>query len=213
MGRPSTGALTTGEALRIELSYLLKNGYIQKWDHIISGLRWTNGSSIQFESNLETSQPYIRLFYQNTNNYNGEVTNHDYKIELTSIPSNLGRGKILYFICPVTGNRARILYKCYGSLIWKSRKAYNKRIYYSSQQCSKLSYHNTRYWTLEKELERCMERSKKNHYQGNETRLRKRIKLLEEKKNYHDWARWVFLPKALLKGLSPTEVKLLQEGL
>jgi hypothetical protein len=161
MGRNSTGAITTGEVIRIELSYLLKKGFIQKGCYLSGTMSWTNGSNISFESSFTKDFRYIRLVYQSTNNYTGEVTHHDYKIELTTLPSNLGKGEVIYFICPSTGRRARILYKCYGSLIWKSRTAYKNRIYYNSQQCSKNDYHNSRYWSIEKELERCYKRRKK----------------------------------------------------
>lgn len=212
MGRQSTGAITTREITRIELSYLLRQGFIKKGQVISGILSWNNGSKIGIESFYNNEERCLKLSYCFTSNETGEREDFEYSIQLTTIPSNLGRGEIVYFLCPITGRRARILYKCYGSKIWKSKGAYRHRIYYASQQCSKYDLHNIRYWALEKEIERCIGRSKKKHYQGNETRLRNRIKLLEEKKNYHDWARWAFLPKTLLKGLSPSELKYLQEG-
>ena len=199
MGRRSTGAITTGEVIRIELSYLLKNGYIKKGKYILGSLTWTNGSSIHFESHLETHIPYIRLAYQNTDSYSGEITKQDYKIYLTTIPSNLSRGQIYYFICPITGRRCRILYKCYGSLIWKSRFAYRHRIYYHTQVCSKYDYHNTRYWNLTRELETLYKRGKKSHYRGKDTRLIYRIDQLEARLNYHDNMRWLIIPQSIQK--------------
>jgi hypothetical protein len=38
MGRWGNGAITTGEVIRIELSYLLKNGFSRKGNHILRGL-------------------------------------------------------------------------------------------------------------------------------------------------------------------------------
>lgn len=87
MGRNSTGAITTGEVTRLELSYLLKRGYIQKSCYLSGTISWTNGSNIGFESSLTKDFRYIRLIYQSTNNHSGEVTHHDYKIELTTVPS------------------------------------------------------------------------------------------------------------------------------
>jgi hypothetical protein len=199
MGRWSTGAITTGEACRIELSYLLKQGYLRKGKNISGVLSWTNGSSIQFESDLTSDEWFIRVAYQNTNSNSGEKTNHDYKIYLTTISSNLGKGEVLYFICPQSGKRCRILYKCYGSLIWKSRNAYMYRIYYDSQVCSKYDYHNTQYWSITKKLERLYKRGRKNHYRGNYTRLMKRVEQLEYKQKYHDKMRWLIVPQSILK--------------
>jgi hypothetical protein len=199
MGRWSTGAITTGEVNRIELSYLLRNGYVKKGNHILAGLRWTNGSDILIESKLTDNEAYLRLNYKNTNSYTGEITSHDYKIYLTTIPSNLGKGDVLYFVCPETGRRCRILYKCYSSLIWKSRFAYRHRIYYHTQACSKYDYHNIRYWDISKELETLYKRGKKSHYRGNYTRLMKRVEQLESKQQYHDKMRWLIVPKSIQK--------------
>lgn len=199
MGRWGTGAFTTGEALRIELSYLLRQGFVRKGHEVSGMLSWTNWDSIGIASTYNNDKKQIRLNYTLTFRNTGEKESCGQVIQLTTIPSNLGRGEIVYFVCPITGRRARILYKCYGSKIWKSRGAYRNRIYYPSQQCSKHDYHNTRYWALEKELDKCQAISKKKHYQGKETRIRRRIKLLREQKEYHDWARYVLLEKLLQK--------------
>ena len=209
MGRCGTGAITTGESIRIELPYLLKQGYIRKNYTISGSLSWTNGSSVSFVSSFTEEGRYIRLSYY-LESYTGERTNHDYKIQLTTIPSNLGKGEIIYFVCPVTGRRARILYKCYGSQIWKCRTSYRNRIYYESQQCSKLDFHNRRYWALDKELERLNKRRKKKFYHGKETRLSRRIQALKNKKNYHDYLRWIILPKALKRGMNAELIESLQ---
>lgn len=211
MGRQGTGALTTGEVLRIELSYLLRQGLIKKGYEMPGILTWTNGSKISFASTYSVDEKYLRLVYTITSN-SGEAENFDYKIKLTTIPSNLGRGEILYFVCPITGRRARILYNCYGSKIWKSREAYNHRIYYASQQCSKYYYHNTRYWNIDKQLQ-SLNNSKKSHYKGKETRLNKKISLLRTKQNYHDYLRWQIVPKAFLKGSNFLLLESLREGL
>jgi hypothetical protein len=50
-----------------------------------------------------------------------------------------------------------------------------------------------------KELEKCNKIRKKKFYQGKETRLSRRIRVLKNKRNYHDYLRWTILPKALQK--------------
>ena len=197
MGRYRTGALTTGEVARIELSYLLKNGFIKPGCHLQGTLSWNNGSTIGIESDLTGGNRYLRLNYKNENRQTGEVTQHDYKIQLISITSNLGIGEVLYFVCPFTGHRARILYKCYGSLIWKSRKAYRHRIYYSGQVASKNDYHNTMYWQIEKILDGLNKKITKSHYRGKETRTRQRINYLESRKEHHDIMRYLVMDKYL----------------
>jgi len=200
MGRYSTGAITTGEAQRIEISFLLKQGFISKGGIISGSLSWNNGNSIGIQSELSEGKQEIRIYYQNQS-YSGEVNDLDYRIQLSPIPSNLGRGLIWYFICPFTGRKARILYKCYGSLHFKSRRAYQCRIYYPSQISSRNNFHNERYFSLDREIEKLQPRIKKKHYQGKETRLKERIRSLEAQKEYHDFIRWNFLPKSVLKML------------
>ncbi len=198
MGRYSTGAITTGEAQRIEISFLLKQGFISKGGIISGSLSWNNGSSIGIQSETTEGKQEIRLYYQNQKP-TGEINDLDYRIQLSSIPSNLGRGLIWYFICPISGRKARILYKCYGSLYFKSRKAYQGRIYYSCQIASKNNLHNERYFSLEKEIGKLKPLIRKKQYQGKETRLQERIRKLEAEKEYHDYLRWNNLPKSIQK--------------
>lgn len=185
--------------MRIELSYLLKAGFVRKGSQIFGSLKWNNGSTISFESNLTGQNSYIRLYYENKSINTGEVTYHDYKIQITRIPSNLGIGKVLFLVCPVSGKRARILYKCYGSKIFKSRKAYSHRIYYDCQTASKTDYHNTRYWKIEKRLESLYQTTTKSHYRGKETRKQKRIRELETCKSHHDENRFRILKNYMNK--------------
>ncbi len=200
MGRWTTGAITTEEAVRIELSTLLKNGYIQKGKHITGQLSWTNGSIISFESIYSDEEAFIRLAYQSTDPETDEKTDFDYKIYLVKVPSNLGQGDVLYLLCPYTQRRCRILYKCYGSKQWKSRYAYHNRIYYPCQTCSKNGYYSDRYWTIEKRLSN-IPLPVKTHYRGVPTRPHKRIMQLEEQLDYYDEMRWITLENELLRWL------------
>lgn len=153
MGRVSTGAYITKGTVRIELSHLLREGYIRKGCHITGFLSWTNGSSINIESKYTKDEQYLRLIYTITDR--GEsIYSLDYKISLHIKPSNLGVGEVLYFVCPQSKKLCRVLYRAYGSHIWKSRKSYSKRIYYPLQISSKLSKYNDRYFEVEIELEK-----------------------------------------------------------
>lgn len=203
MGRHSTGAVTTGEVTRLELSYLLKNGILKQGGFSCCILSWTNGSKMNCYSNLGEAEDdrFIRLTYSFRAWGDGQAIQKDYKIYLTYLPSNLGKGKVPYFVCPSSGRRARVLYMCYGSPIFKCRDAYSNRIYYQCQQSSRLNYHNDRYWKLDKELQKCMGKSRKATYQGKPTRLKQRIAKLRDKKEYHDYLRWTILPKSMQKHL------------
>ncbi len=188
MGRYTTGSAITTGVHRIELSYLLRNKYIENGKIIHGSLYWTNGSSIRYESDLSGPDPVIRLIYSNTN-YLDETTQQDYMIHFATVPSNLGNGKVLYFICPVTHTRCRIMYKCYHSPIWKSRFAYRNQIYYPCQVSSKLHYYLDRYWDQARQLEELYSRVVKSHYRGRKTTIQRRIKKLEYKQEYYDMMR------------------------
>jgi hypothetical protein len=197
MGRNSTGAVAVNEVMRIELSFMLKMGYIKQGHTIQSTMSWTGGGEIWFKSYLEDDRGYLRLKYNIVDRSTQKQTKYDYEIPLTSLPSNLGAGRVPYFVCPQSFKRCRVLYKCYGSDIWKSRQAYQNRIYYRSQQCSKLDYHNTRYWTLESQLEK-LDKPRKKTYRGILTKLQQRKFMLQNKLWWHDERRWLCMPKRFM---------------
>ncbi len=195
MGRNSTGALIIGEIHRIELSYLIKNNFIQKGCTISFTLSWTNGSNISIVSCYYPDDICLQLNYTLTD-LDGKKFKYDYKIYLVERPSNLGIGNVLYFVCPTSGNLCRILYRCYGSHIWKSRFAYRNRIYYSSQISSKLNYYNDRYWELDKTLKKLREKRRNYYYKNSKTKRFKRIEKLEKQQYRFDELRWTIgVPK------------------
>jgi hypothetical protein len=153
MGRNSTGAWTVGESLRIELPYLLSQGYIQKGYSKIFTLSWhdqfkRNKGSISCRSNYLGHMNYLEVSYVVTTR-DGNSESIKYKIDLIEKDSNLGQGKVLYFQCPRSGKNCRILYKAYGSSKFLAREAYEQRIYYDCQQASKLEKYNTTYWKID----------------------------------------------------------------
>ncbi len=197
MGRNSTGAWTTDDCLRIELSYLLKAGYLIRGKFTSGSLSWhCNGNPsgiINIDSRwpLDTAQrPSIRLTYTITDKRTGEKENRDDTVYLESRPSNLGKGAVLYFICPSSGKRCRVLYKAYGCPIWKSRLAYQHRIYYPSQQSSKREYANNRYWQLDKQISVLQGKRRAGVYQGMQTKRAERLERLEFMQWEFDHLRW-----------------------
>lgn len=205
MGRDRTG-ITTKEVLRIELTQLLKSGFVKKGSIQLSSFEWTNGSSIGIESKYTDEEQFIRLFYTSTD-WQGEKTEYDYKIQLSFVPSNLGKGEVPYFVCPVSGERCRILYKAYGSPIWKSRGAYNRTIFYASQTSSKLSKMNDKYWKLEKEIKAIYKDTRyQTHYKGKPTRRYKRYLRLLEEQEKADYLRWTpkYMPKVMRESFADT---------
>lgn len=202
MGRRSNGVATTSGSHRIELTYLLKQGLIQKGKQVNGSLSWESHGQKTGEIRIDSDyQPgeggYLRLRYRLTTG--GKDYDYDYRIELFEQPSNLGKGAVLYMICPATGKRCRILYRSYGSHRWQSREAYQERIYYPLQLSSKMDRYNDRYWALEKQLEADRSRRLNTSYNGKPTKRALRRKHLEEQQRLMDRLRWS--PMAMPLGL------------
>jgi hypothetical protein len=94
-------------AIKLDVWKLKKWGYLEKNSCHSGTATWTQGynkSRISIQVNMSNSGCYITLDYLS----NGEPIN--YKVNLVSIPSNLGKGEIYYFECPITLKRCRYLY-------------------------------------------------------------------------------------------------------
>lgn len=198
MGRNSTGALTTAGIIRLELKHLLKTGYIQRGKAMTGGgLSWIiNGEhkagDITIDSFYTDEEKYIRLRYTITREP------YDYKIYLKSKPSNLGKGEVLYFICPVSFKLCRVLYLAYNSTVFKSREAYVNRIYYPLQISSKLGVYLDRVNSLEKKIEEAEKGRSSYSYNGRITRRRERINTMEEARGQADYlSMTIGMPKRL----------------
>ena len=205
MGRKGTGAYTTNKARKLELGSMLKNKYIVKNKVVKGYITWVDGSSAIFESAFLANAKYLRMRYTITKR-SGEEIHYDYKIQLVTVPSNLGKGELLYFECPESGKRARILYSAYGNDKYVHRdwylEEYGKRLYYNSQICSKYDYHNTRYHTLNRKVNDLMNelfnsKYRKRDYKGKPTKDYQRLNLLGLKRLFHDNKRNKILAKRL----------------
>jgi hypothetical protein len=190
MGRKHTGAVVTTECQRIELSYLLKKGLFPRDGRRYSTLTWSGGGSIMICANNSPDKKYIELTY--TVHYRGTGTKVDqcYRVYIDSVPSNLGKGEVYYFICPSTGIRCRVLYMAYGSQRWKCRQAYNDRIYYPLQQCSKLDKYNTKYWALDKRLYEGERKRVNATYRGKPSKTSQQQAKLIRQYSHADAMRW-----------------------
>lgn len=118
------------EVLQISISKLKEWKYLNPKQIKNGTITWNrNGnqtSSISIMVNTHSEQPYIELDYK----YRDEPRN--YKVRLVSIPSNLGKGKIWYFLCPQSNKRCRKLYLVGGYFF--HREAFNNGMYESQTQ-------------------------------------------------------------------------------
>ncbi|MDI9591906.1 MAG: hypothetical protein QM293_02475 [Bacteroidota bacterium] len=134
MPKPYTFPNLYNEALQIHISKLKAWGYLAPGQIKSGTIDWNrNGNfagSISIRVNNQGEQPYVELDYQ----YQNKPRN--YKVYLTSTPSNLNRGKIWYFLCPQTNKRCRNLYLIGGYFL--HRNAFNNSMY-ETQTYSKRS--------------------------------------------------------------------------
>jgi hypothetical protein len=106
------------ECKTISISKLKEWGYLKPETWKSGEINWSrNGektASIWVTVNIQDSDSYIILDYKS----NG--TPISYMVKLTSVPSNIGKGAVWYFICPKTGKRCRNLYLVGGYFYHRS---------------------------------------------------------------------------------------------
>ena len=133
MPKPHTFPTLFDEVKTVSISFLTKHRYLKPNQWQSGTLNWSrNGNptgSISIQVNTHSEQLYIELDYK----YRDEPRN--YKVYLTSTPSNLNRGEIWYFICPQTKKRCRKLYSIGGYFL--HREAFNGCMYETQTQSKK----------------------------------------------------------------------------
>lgn len=184
MGRQRTGILTTLEVQRLNIKEFIQDYRKLSLTRIEGSVSWSSGSKINYVFELNNEAQYLRLMYTHTSH--SKETKVDYRINLTSIPSNLGKGSIWYFLCPRTGKRCRILYLAYGNPYFMSRTAFQHPIYYQTQAVSKREYHLISQFDAAKKLEELYTKRTKSHYRGRKTRTQQLIEQIEHKKDIHE---------------------------
>lgn len=188
MGRYSTGAQTVNEIHRLEISKLKAMGYFDFFKRGQFGshtqrLSWNNGSVIGIETHHTKGGSYLILNYNVIDNRTGTKTAMYYKVQIEFKPSNLGKGYVLYFICPLSFRRCRILYRAYGCQYFKAREAYQYRLYYPAQTSSKKYQMLDRFDTVRNKVEKIWQTKKRKQttFKGKPTKQAIRKKNLENK--------------------------------
>jgi hypothetical protein len=135
MPRQSTLPTLYDECKTISISSLKKWGYLKPGEWKSGEITWSrNGvktGRIGFTTDMFSESPHLELNY-----IYGDIP-VNYKVPIVSIPSNMGKGSIWYFVCPVTGKRCRKLYSIGGKFL--HREAF-RGCFYEKQTYS----HNNR---------------------------------------------------------------------
>lgn len=115
------------EVIAVSITKLREWGYLELNQYKRGTLTWsTNGhptGSISIAVNTHSDSPYLELDYK----YRGEPVN--YRVQLVTVPSNLGKGEVWYFLCPHTGKRCRKLFSVGERFL--HREAFNGCMYES----------------------------------------------------------------------------------
>lgn len=121
------------EVIKINISKLKKWGYLQAGQIKKGSLKWSrNGAltnSVAIKVNIASVNPYLEL------DYTCGGLRINYCVPLVSVPSNLGVGRVWYFLCPVTGKRCRKLYSVGAEFL--HRQAFRDCMYESQRRSHK----------------------------------------------------------------------------
>ena len=132
MGRYGNYPKTVEDCKTISISKLKEWNYLTygKKSGIISWI--TNNvvhSSISIEVTFTDEQRFIILDYKTNDN---EIR---YKVQIESLPSNLGKGEVYYFVCPSTGKLCRKLF--FESSYFLHRTAFRYLMYQNQLESKK----------------------------------------------------------------------------
>lgn len=93
-----------------------------------------------------------------------------YIIRIQGKRSNLGKGLVYCFICPITGKRSKILYRTHNKQKFASREAYGGTLLYPTQTESKRWVDNSRYFEIKRRLEQLEAQPLRTVYNGKVTK-------------------------------------------
>ena len=175
MGKYATYPTLYDEVLTISTSFLKKHGYFKPNETKTGAITWSRHGSKYAAISIKADTTGTRHFVELDYKYNNEPIN--YRIYIEYVPSNLGVGKIPYFICPNTHKYCRKIYKVGNYFLHRTAFKYAM---YENQTHSK-------YWRmlddtigasyqLEKLYEQLYTKHFTRYYKGIETRKYKKLK-------------------------------------
>lgn len=183
MPNPGSWPTLFDDCLSISISDLRKWGYLKMNIRQHTIITWSNQykkvtSRCPLWIAINENEQFIEL------NYKCNETSYNYKIYLESLESNLGKGKVWYFICPFTHRRCRKLHLISERFMHRSNLPSGM---YECQTKSKKwrsierIYGN--YFDLDKHYEELYSKHFKSHYNGKPTkkylRLMRKIQYAE----------------------------------
>jgi hypothetical protein len=101
---------------KLDLAHCICKGTIVRGRYVSGSMTWTLTRTgevtcrIGYEANLiDPSAAWVRLHYTTTFRHTGHKKDSDYRVQLETTRPHYG-GVRWWFICPLSGRRARVLY-------------------------------------------------------------------------------------------------------
>lgn len=184
MGRYSSVPDLFDECQTIDIGRLSQWGYLQPGQNKSGSITWSrNGNKtgcIDIGVNTLSEDCYsLTLSY----NYMDKPVL--YMVPLVSVPSNLGKGKVWYFVCPLIEKRCRKLYRLGAKFL--HRDAHPFALYesqtYSHKNRALLRLYDKKFGS-DKAYDQIYSKHFKTHYAGRLTkRYQRLLKKIEESKS------------------------------
>ena len=176
MGRYSTSPLLFDQVLQLNISNFKKWGYLDTSKVSKGTITWTSRHS-KSEISIYVNMPlrFVELDYR----VDGKPIS--YKVNFVTQKSNLGKGEIFYFLCPITFKRCRILYLLNGYFSHRTASSGMYECQTQSKYSRLLSQYFSKGFELDKHYDELYSPYFKTHYKGKPTkrylRLMKKIEL------------------------------------
>jgi hypothetical protein len=167
-------------ALQINIQTLKKLGYFEKDQHKGGLLTWSAGGNVTGEITFRVDTRFEP--YQMTLEYNFKKELRCYSVSIAKLPSNLGKGEVLFFVCPKTGRLCRKLFSIGG--YFYHRNAFKGAMYESQTQSKKMRFFEKRFGALcdkDQIYKQVFKKHLKKTYRGKPTKKYLKLKALLDK--------------------------------
>ena len=185
MARYFTSPFLFDEAKSLSITDLKKLNYLIKDNYRTGIIRWScrgeQSGSISISVDLRDYKNIVVFDYKcNGNKY-------EYAVNLESIPSNLGKGKIWYFVCPLTKKLCRKLHLINEMFMHRSNLPSGMySVQTESKNWRRMSKFYGSYYKLDDYYEELYSKHFKTHYNGKPTK--RYLKLIEQIKKVEDFS-------------------------
>lgn len=185
----------------IDNCYTITITKLKEWDYILQNIiksgviTWSKHDikqasiSITVKNNIDFA--YMELQYS----YNDKPIR--YKVKIISIPSNIGKGLIWYFVCPQTGKKCRKLYLVNGYFL--HRTAFTGCMYESQTETKQYRGFSKKFcsdFICDNLYSQLYKKHFKKSYKGKPTkRYLKLIRKIEIETNKSDISQYLFFKR------------------